>query len=128
MQSADIKVQVCIFAFDLLYLNGEVKKVLTCQALVTRPFMERRARLHQSFNEIEGEFSFAKSMTGTNIEEIQAFLDESVSGESTCLIIGNCEGLMVKTLEKEASYEPSKRSRNWLKVFLCNHDRLKRIT
>ena len=24
VQTADIKVQVCIFAFDLLYLNGEV--------------------------------------------------------------------------------------------------------
>jgi DNA ligase-1 len=57
-------------------------------------------------------------MTGTNIEEIQAFLDESVAGEFCELKIGNCEGLMVKTLEKEASYEPSKRSRNWLKVFL----------
>lgn len=82
MQSSDIKVQVCIFAFDLLYLNGEVLlMIFTYQALVKRPFIERRALLHQSFNEIEGEFAFAKSMTGTNIEEIQAFLDESVTGE-----------------------------------------------
>ena len=47
-------------------------------------------------------------MNSTSVEDIQIFLDAS--------IVGNCEGLMVKTLEKEASYEPSKRSRNWLKV------------
>jgi DNA ligase-1 len=51
---------------------------------------------------------FAKHMDGHSVEEIQNFLDESVEG--------NCEGLMVKTLEAESSYEPSKRSRNWLKV------------
>ena len=100
VQQADIQVQVCIFAFDLLYLNGK--------ALVKENLKTRKSLLESSFVEISGSFEFAKSMESNSVEDIQTFLDAS--------IVGNCEGLMVKTLEKEASYEPSKRSRNWLKV------------
>ncbi|KAJ3397569.1 hypothetical protein HDU92_006364 [Lobulomyces angularis] len=100
VQEEDVLVSVCIFAFDLLYLNGE--------AITGKCLKERRALMFQNFKEIEGKFAFAKSIDTKNIEEIQTFLDDS--------IIGNCEGLMVKTLESEATYEPSKRSRNWLKV------------
>jgi DNA ligase-1 len=109
----DIQVQVCIFAFDLLYLNGE--------ALVTKSFRERRELLHKSFIEIPGyfklisEFMFAKSMDSTSVDDIQTFLDASIVGILD-FNLGNCEGLMVKTLDKDSSYEPSKRSRNWLKV------------
>ncbi|KAF8945628.1 hypothetical protein BGZ47_002283 [Haplosporangium gracile] len=101
VKEEDIKVQVCIFTFDLLYLNGE--------SLLREPLAKRRELLLEHFNEVDGEFSFAKSMNSAQIEDIQIFLDQSVTD--------NCEGLMVKTLNgTEATYEPSKRSRNWLKV------------
>ncbi|KIP03975.1 hypothetical protein PHLGIDRAFT_215096 [Phlebiopsis gigantea 11061_1 CR5-6] len=97
----DIEVWVCLFGFDLLYLNGE--------SLLHLPFVERRELLREHFQEVRSEFAFAKSSDGETTEEIQAFLEESVKD--------GCEGLMVKMLESEAShYEPSRRSVNWLKL------------
>ncbi|KAI9831631.1 MAG: hypothetical protein M1826_003240 [Phylliscum demangeonii] len=97
----DVKVKVCVFAFDLLYLNGE--------PTVHKPLRERRALMHSALEEVEGEFSFARYMNTSELEEISAFLEESVKA--------SCEGLMVKMLDgDESGYEPSKRSRNWLKI------------
>ncbi|KAI0526576.1 hypothetical protein F5B22DRAFT_633028 [Xylaria bambusicola] len=97
----DVKVKVCVFAFDLLFLNGE--------AVVEKSLRERRELLHKAFRPVEGEFAFATHMNGQELEEIQVFLDESVKA--------SCEGLMVKMLDgSESGYEPSKRSRNWLKI------------
>ncbi|GFT65082.1 DNA ligase 1 [Nephila pilipes] len=97
---ADIVVQVCIMAFDLLYLNGE--------SLVKKTLKERRELLHSSFVEVDSEFMFVNYRDGDNAETMQEFLDESVKG--------NCEGLMVKALAVDASYEIAKRSHNWLKL------------
>lgn len=58
---------------------------------------------------MEGEFQFAQFGNTNVLDEIQTMLEDSVKA--------SCEGLMVKMLDTEQSgYEPSKRSRNWLKV------------
>lgn len=104
----DVKVKVCVFAFDLLFLNGE--------AVVEKSLRNRRTLLHGAFKPIEGEFAFATSQDGQELDQIQEFLDESVKA--------SCEGLMVKMLDgTESGYEPSKRSRNWLKVCLLHASR-----
>jgi DNA ligase-1 len=101
VKAEDITVKVKLFAFDLLYLNG--------QPLLHMDLAERRKLLHASFHAVPDEFDFATSQDCTTTEEIQAFLDVSVQS--------GCEGLMVKMLQgREATYEPSRRSLNWLKL------------
>lgn len=79
--------------------------------MLHRTLLERRELLRKHFNEVPGEFAYAKASDGESTEEIQVFLDESVKD--------GCEGLMVKMIETDASfYEPSRRSVNWLKVGL----------
>ena len=74
-----IQVQVCIFAFDLLYLNGE--------SLLKEPLEERRKKLVEAFRETPGEFALATHVDANSVEEIQVFLEESVkSRRSLCHI------------------------------------------
>ncbi|KAF5783588.1 putative DNA ligase (ATP) [Helianthus annuus] len=97
---SEIKVDVCIYAFDLLYLNG--------QQLLQEQLITRRERLYESFEEEPGYFQLATAITSNDLEEIQTFLDTAVNA--------SCEGLIIKTLTRDATYEPAKRSNNWLKL------------
>ncbi|KAJ5087876.1 Nucleic acid-binding OB-fold [Penicillium angulare] len=101
VKAEDVKVKVCVFAFDLLFFNGE--------PCVKKSLRERRNLLHECFQPVEGEFQFAQYGNTNVLDEIQEMLEDSVKS--------SCEGLMVKMLDTdESGYEPSKRSRNWLKV------------
>ncbi|KAF0686335.1 Aste57867_21837 [Aphanomyces stellatus] len=105
----EIKVAVCIYAFDLLFLNGK--------SFLKEPLQARRDALKGMFEVTPGSFEFATSLDVANtkddemettVEIVRNFLEEAVKG--------NCEGLMVKTLSTEATYEPANRSHKWLKL------------
>jgi len=98
----DIKVQVCIMPFDCMLCNGS--------AVVQKDLEARRSHLKSMLKEVPGKVTFAigRDFDELDEEKIQAFLDESIAG--------SCEGLMLKTLNDNASYLPSKRSLNWLKL------------
>ncbi len=97
------KVKVVLQAFDLLYLNGK--------SLLRESLRTRRELLHKSFHTIDQQFYFASGMDHVENGDtlpIESFLLEACNSF--------CEGLMVKTLDDNATYEPSKRSLNWLKL------------
>ncbi|KAG2736430.1 hypothetical protein G9P44_000520 [Scheffersomyces stipitis] len=97
----DITVHICLFAFDILYFDNE--------PLITKSLKERRQVMEENLTPMDGKFQFATAKNSSNLDELQQFLDQSVKD--------SCEGLMVKMLNgKESYYEPSKRSRNWLKL------------
>ncbi|KAK6927904.1 DNA ligase, ATP-dependent, C-terminal, partial [Dillenia turbinata] len=106
-----IKVDVCVFVFDIMFANG--------QQLLSFPLRERRKYLKNLFNdEVLGYFEYAKETTveaddaslnseGT-MTKINCFLEEALRF--------SCEGIMVKTLDADSGYSPSKRADSWLKV------------
>ncbi|XP_024637551.2 DNA ligase 1 isoform X2 [Medicago truncatula] len=78
---SDIKVAVCVFAFDLLHLNGH--------KLFQENLKIRREHLYTSFEEESGFLQFATSTTSNDVEEIQEFFDKAIEaslGDSLDLV------------------------------------------
>lgn len=80
-----VTVDVCLFAFDLMYLNGE--------ELLDRPFRERRSLLRSLFVEIQNHFTWVKSLdaTSADVEPVSDFFKQATDIK--------CEGIMVKVLD-----------------------------
>jgi len=80
-----IKVDVCLFAFDLMYLNGE--------ELLNRSFRERRELLRSLFVELPNRFTWVKNLDATSADS------ETVLEFFKSAIEIKCEGIMVKVLD-----------------------------
>jgi DNA ligase-1 len=80
-----VTIDVCLFAFDLMYLNGE--------ELLNRPFRERRSLLKSLFVEIPHTFTWVKCLdaTSADVEAVQSFFQSALDIK--------CEGIMVKVLD-----------------------------
>ncbi|KAK9118640.1 hypothetical protein Scep_016733 [Stephania cephalantha] len=109
--ATDIKVDICIFAFDVMFANGK--------QLLDVPLRQRRIYLKDLFNDAKfGYFEYAKEITveakdassssDATLGKINSFLEGAFSL--------SCEGIMVKSLDVDAGYTASKRSFTWLKV------------
>lgn len=105
-----IKVDICVFVFDIMFANGK--------QLLDIPLRQRRKYLKDLFNNQKlGYFEYAEETTveaddaSTNeatLTKINLFLEEAFRS--------SCEGIMIKSLDIDAGYSPSKRTDTWLKV------------
>lgn len=80
-----VQVNVCMFAFDLMFLNG--------QPLLNRPFRERRELLRSMFIEVPRQFTWVKSLDATS-QDSDTVLEFFKAATDI-----KCEGIMVKILD-----------------------------
>lgn len=92
VEVGDIKINVCLFAFDLMYLNGE--------PLLDRPFRERRELLRGLFVGIPTQFAWVKSLDATSADS-ETVLEFFKSATDV-----KCEGIMVKVLDNTSDPPP----------------------
>ncbi|XP_026192760.1 DNA ligase 1 [Cyclospora cayetanensis] len=101
VEVGEITVQVALFLFDCMHLNGV--------SALDKPLKERRELLHSAIHLSKNpRIQQAKHRETRDEGEFRQFLMDAIKS--------NCEGLMVKSLGVDAPYEPSRRCNSWLKV------------
>lgn len=106
-----IKVEICIFVFDIMFANGE--------QLLNLPLRQRRKYLKDLFG--DGKVGYLEYATEMTVECDDACADDEatlarMNSFLNDALHASCEGIMVKSLDEDAGYTPSKRSDAWLKV------------
>ncbi|PKS07179.1 hypothetical protein jhhlp_005779 [Lomentospora prolificans] len=89
VEIGSISIQVCLFAFDLMYINEE--------PLLNRPFRERRELLRSLFIEVPRRFTWVRSLDATSQDSDNVLEFFKVAVEN------KCEGIMVKVLDNLSS-------------------------
>ncbi|KAK2196124.1 bifunctional DNA ligase [Babesia duncani] len=95
----NIEIPVRIYPFDILYLNDE--------SLTSLSLKERRKHLKSVLDVKDNILQWAESRDMKTLDDVDDFLRSAVSD--------SCEGLMIKTMGQLSTYEPQKRSVNWIK-------------
>lgn len=98
-KESDIKINICIFCFDILFFNNN--------STLENTLNERKNILFNNFIELKN-FKFVTFRNSGTKYEIESFFNEALKT--------NAEGLMIKKLFEGSEYAPSKRSCNWLKL------------
>lgn len=93
-----IDVQVCVFAFDILFYDSE--------ELLKLPLKDRRKILFDNFKPISEKFYLADFMICESEMDIEAHFKKAIQS--------NCEGIMLKSLESH--YRPAQRTNSWVKI------------
>ncbi|QRW27554.1 ATP-dependent DNA ligase [Rhizoctonia solani] len=97
----DVKATVCVYAFDLMYLNGEV--------LLDKAFRERRWLLRERFPPLVPEDPFCSRLAHAESvesedghEAVEEFWERAVASQ--------CEGLMIKLLDSGEVFETTEKT------------------
>uniref|UniRef100_A0A0E0FRD0 DNA ligase n=2 Tax=Oryza TaxID=4527 RepID=A0A0E0FRD0_ORYNI len=114
----NIKVDICVFVFDIMFCNGQRKLTVFFCSLLNCSLRQRRKYIHDLFQEKPGHFELAQQLT---VEADEASVDNSTTLERMNTFFkmacqSSCEGIMLKILDVDAGYSASKRCDSWLKV------------
>jgi DNA ligase-1 len=99
----DTKINVCVFVFDIIFLNGE--------PMIEAPLQQRLSTMENSA--IKFEDRRIESAKRVHLDA-GAASEQIIRNSLQRAWDGRCEGLMLKSLSSK--YEPDSRSDHWLKL------------